>query len=70
MERKRIGTGIPTTDLVLQLLVAPAMTFVFALAVATRTVLAFSPLDRIFQDDNQLSSPLTSYSRCKYLLHR
>ena len=44
------------------------MTFEFTLAVATRTVLAFSPLEGLFQDDNQLSSPLTSYSRRKRLL--
>jgi len=39
------------------------MSFEFALAVVTRAVLAFSPLEHLFQDDNQLSSPLTSYSR-------
>ncbi|KAH9978874.1 PIG-U-domain-containing protein [Lactifluus volemus] len=39
------------------------MAFEFALAVATRIVLAFSPLGSSLQDDNQLSSPLTSYSR-------
>ena len=46
------------------------MTFEFVLAVAIRAVLAFAPLEHLFQDDNQLSSPLTSYSRRKRLLPR
>ena len=34
--------------------------------VAVRVVLALSPLGSYIQDDNQLSSPLTSYDRCKH----
>ena len=41
------------------------MTSEFTFAVAARIVLALSPLGSLLQDDNQLSSPLTSYSRCK-----
>jgi hypothetical protein len=44
------------------------MAFEFAFAVATRVVLSISPLGSSLQDDNQLSSPLTSYSRRKRLL--
>ena len=61
-ERRRIGPDLP--------LPATPMTFEFVLAVGIRTVLAFSPLGHLFQDDNQLSSPLTSYSRRKRLLPR
>ncbi|KAI9507904.1 PIG-U-domain-containing protein [Russula earlei] len=39
------------------------MAFEFAFAVAARVVLALSPLGSYLQDDDQLSSPLTSYSR-------
>jgi len=39
------------------------MAFEFAFAVSARVVLALSPLGSYLQDDNQLSSPLTSYSR-------
>ncbi|KAI0001371.1 PIG-U-domain-containing protein [Russula compacta] len=39
------------------------MTSEFTFAVAARFVLALSPLGSLLQDDNQLSSPMTSYSR-------
>src|SRR6267142_7166546 len=45
------------------------MAFEFAFAVATRVVLALSPLGSYLQDDSQLSSPLTSYSRRKQPSH-
>jgi hypothetical protein len=44
------------------------MALEFAFAVAARVVLALSPLGSYLQDDNQLSSPLTSYSRRKHHL--
>lgn len=44
------------------------MAFELAFAVSARVVLALSPLGSYIQDDNQLSSPLTSYSRCKHSL--
>src|SRR5216684_3487243 len=42
------------------------MAFELTFALATRVVLALSPLGSYIQDDNQLSSPLTSYSRRKH----
>ena len=41
------------------------MALELAFAVAARVVLALSPLGSYIQDDSQLSSPLTSYSRRK-----
>jgi GPI-anchor transamidase subunit U len=41
------------------------MALELAFAVAARAVLVLSPLGTYIQDDNQLSSPLTSYSRRK-----
>jgi len=41
------------------------MAFEFAFAASARVLLALSPLGSYLQDDNQLSSPLTSYSRRK-----
>ena len=42
------------------------MALELAFAVAARIVLALSPLGSYIQDDDQLSSPLTSYSRRKH----
>jgi len=42
------------------------MAFEFTFAVAARVLLALSPLGSYLQDDDQLSSPLTSYSRRRY----
>ena len=36
----------------------------FSALVAARLVLAYAPLHDILKNDQQLSSPLTSYSRC------
>lgn len=41
-------------------------TLTFPALVATRLVLAFSPLTQYLRDDHLLSSPLTSYARCEY----
>src|SRR6266849_4500858 len=58
-------------QLVVDAFPGPRMAFELAFAVGTRVVLALSPLGSYIQDDNQLSSPLTSYSRCKHFhLHR
>jgi hypothetical protein len=45
------------------------MALELAFAVAARAVLVLSPLGPYLQDDNQLSSPLTSYSRRKPLAY-